>query len=200
MISIDRALLDRKLLGGALGDAASWSTWFVVLRAAFGLVLNAAQLKVFASVAGNRHPPNKRCRELWCVIGRRSGKSRIAAALAVFIALFIRHKLSPGERGQVIVLAASQEQAKTVFAYAKGFLSESDALRKEVASMSQSEIRLRNGITISIHANSFRTVRGRTLVLSIFDEIAFWKAETSVAPDAETFRRCCRHWRPRTEC
>src|SRR5262249_32020795 len=109
-MDIDRALLNKKALGAALGDAMSWSTWLVALLAAFGLSLNAAQQRVFASVAGDRLPPTRRVRELWCIIGRRSGKSRIAAALAVYFALFFKHKLSPGERGMVVIVAASQDQ------------------------------------------------------------------------------------------
>jgi type 1 fimbriae regulatory protein FimB/type 1 fimbriae regulatory protein FimE len=37
MMPIDRALMDSNLLGAALGDGASWSTWLAVLRAAFAL-------------------------------------------------------------------------------------------------------------------------------------------------------------------
>jgi hypothetical protein len=39
-------------------------------------------------------------------------------------------------------------------------------------------------LVIAIHANSFRTVRGRTLLACIFDEIAFWRDETSATPAA----------------
>jgi hypothetical protein len=186
-MDIDRALLNKKALGAALGDAMSWSTWLVALLAAFGLSLNAAQQRVFASVAGDRLPPTRRVRELWCIIGRRSGKSRIAAALAVYFALFFKHKLSPGERGMVVIVAASQDQARTVFGYVKGFLTESPALRQEIASTSKSEIRLRNGVIIAIHTSSFRTIRGRTLLACIFDEVAYWRDETSVQPDVETY-------------
>jgi phage terminase large subunit-like protein len=38
--------------------------------------------------------PIKRVRELWCIIGRRGGKSRMAAALACYFALFVKHKLA----------------------------------------------------------------------------------------------------------
>ena len=47
---------------------------------------------------------------------------------------------------------------------------------------------LNNDVSISITTNSFRQVRGQTVVLSIFDECAFWKDETSVKPDVETYR------------
>lgn len=186
-VTIDGALRDPNLLGAALGDASSWSTWFVVLKAAFGLPLNAEQQQVFNSVAGNRKPPLSRVRELWAIIGRRGGKSRVAAALAVFFACFVKHKLAAGERGMVLVLAASQEQARTVFAYALAFLKTSPVLSKEIASATRGEIVPRNGIVIAIHTNSFRTIRGRTLCACIFDEIAFWRDETSATPDTETY-------------
>jgi hypothetical protein len=188
VISIDTALCDPQLLGAALVDTASWQVWQVVLKSAFGLVLTEAEAKTFAAVAGDRNPPVSRVRELWAIVGRRGGKSRIAAALAVFLACFGKHKLARGERGMVLVLAASQAQAKTVFEYVRGFLDASPILRQEVVGESSHEVRLRNGITIAVHSNSFRTVRGRTLIACIFDEVAFWRDESSAIPDVETYR------------
>lgn len=49
------------------------------------------------------------------VVGRRGGKSRIAAAIAVFVACIVEQRLAPGERGLCLLLAASVEQAKVVF-------------------------------------------------------------------------------------
>jgi hypothetical protein len=92
--SIDEALIDQESLGAALGDPSTWSPWFVCLRAAFGLLLNDEQKKLFAEVAGERGLPLKRVREFWCIAGRRSGKSKMAAAIAVYIAAFCKHKLS----------------------------------------------------------------------------------------------------------
>jgi hypothetical protein len=187
-ITIDRALLDPNLLGAALGDAASWVTWLAVLKAAFGLNLTDEQRDLFMQVAGNRSPPTKRVRELWCQISRRSGKSRIAGALADYAALFVTYHLAAGENGLVLVLAASQAQARTVFGYCLGFIQQSPVLRQELVEATRSEIRLRSGITIAIHSNSFRSIRGRTLLCCIFDEVAFWRDETSATPDIETYR------------
>lgn len=185
--TIDKVLTDHRLLGAALGDLATWATWLVVLKAAFGLALNDAELKVFGSIAGSRSQPKQRVRELWAIVGRRGGKSRIAAALAVFFACFVQHKLSPGERGMVLVLASSVEQGKVVFNYALAFLRSSPVLRNEIAETTRNEIRLKNGIVIAIHTNSFRTVRGRTLLAAIFDEVSFWRDESSATPDAEVY-------------
>ena len=50
------------------------------------------------------------------------------------------------------------------------------------------KFRLTNGVTIAVHSNSFRLIRGRTLLACIFDEIAFWRDDTSANPDIETYR------------
>jgi hypothetical protein len=186
--TIDRALSDPRLLGAALGDGASWSTWLAILRGAFGLSLDERQRATFAAVAGNRAPPTQRVRELWAIAGRRSGKSKISAACALYLALFVKYPLARTDRLMCLVIAGSVDQARTVFDYVRGFLDASPALSGEVANVTQHEITLRNGVVIAVHANSFRTVRGRTLVAAILDEVSFWRDETSALPDVEVYR------------
>jgi hypothetical protein len=187
-ITIDRALADHRMLGAALGDIGTWRTWLAVLKAAFAVPLGGPESAVFAAVAGSRTVPQQRVRELWAVAGRRSGKSRMAAAVAIYLALFLKHRLAHGERGMCLVLAGSMDQAKTVFGYVRGFLEAAPALAKEIVSSTASEIALKNGIVIAVHSNSFRTVRGRTLVACIMDEVSFWRDEASATPDIETYR------------
>jgi hypothetical protein len=186
-LAIDRVLSDPRLLGAALGDPTSWRLWLVVLKAAFALPLDDEERKTFASISGGRVLPLARIRELWCVAGRRSGKSRMAAALAIYFALFIKHKLAAGEKGLVLVLAMTVDQAKVVFDYVLGFMRASEVLAREIESTTRSEIRLKNGITIAVHPNSFRSVRGRTLCACIFDEVAYWRDDTTATPDAEVY-------------
>ena len=187
-ITIDRALQDPQLLGAALGDPKTWATWLATLKSAFGISLNRAERRAFASIAGSRAPPSKKVEQLWVVAGRGSGKSRVSAAIAVYVACFLPHDLDPGETGYVLVLAGSTAQAKAVFSYASAFLRRSPILRKMIESVTACEIRLTNGVTIAVHSNSFRLIRGRTLLACIFDEIAFWRDDTSANPDVETFR------------
>ena len=144
----------------------------------------------FDAVAGGREPPQKRVREFWAIIGRRSGKSRVAAALADFIAAFQEHaaKLAPGEVGTILVLAASKLQAQTVFGYVQAFFEASPILRQLVDTVTADEIRLAGNIAIAVHTNNYRTVRGRTLIACIFDEVGFWRDETTSLPDVETYR------------
>ena len=188
MVELDHALFDHRMLGAGFGDLSTWRTWLAVLKAAFGRPLNSREREIFAAVAGNRIVPTRRVRELWAVAGRRSGKSRIAAAIAVYLALFRKHRLARGETGMCLVLAGSRDQSRSVFSYVRGLLESASALRAEIVNISRYEIELKNGIVIAVHSNSFRTVRGRTLVAAIFDETAFWRDETSALPDVETYR------------
>jgi len=97
-------------------------------------------------------------------------------------------KLAPGETGHVIVLAASKSQARAVHDYVAGFFESSPILRQMLDDINSEEIKLKGNISISVHTNSFRTVRGRTLLAAIFDETAFWRDETSASPDVEVYR------------
>jgi hypothetical protein len=190
LTTIEAAMLDPRLLGAGFGDAKTWRQWRVVVKAAFGIALNREEARAFAAIAGGRKPPAQRVRELWCVLGRRSGKSRVAAALAVFFAAICDHsgKLAPGETGYVLIVAASKDQCKAILGYCEGFFGASPVLSSLVAEVTQDEIRLRNGVVIAVHAANYRTIRSRTLLAVIFDETAFWRSDESAQPDTEVYR------------
>src|SRR5262249_32571248 len=139
-INIAKALRDPNLLGAALGDVSTWRVWVAVLKAAFAEPLSDEERLLFASVAGDRQAPQRRVRELWCgPIGRRSGKSRMSAAVATFIAALVDHskRLVPGETGVVAIIAASREQAAAVFNYVKGFLTSAPLLEQCIESITE---------------------------------------------------------------
>ena len=178
------------LLGAALGDRTSWSRWISILRAAFALPMTNKDCAAFREVAGDRVPPNKRVDELWCVVGRRSGKTRMAAAISTYIGAVEQHKLAPGEVGYVLLLSASRDQAKVAYDYVLGFLHSSPILRQQIESITASEVRLKGSVIIGVHAGSYRTIRGRTLLAIVGDETSFWRDEASAQPDVEIFRAC----------
>jgi hypothetical protein len=188
-VRIDQALLDRNLLGAGL-DPATWGAWITVMRAAAGIELDAEETAFFKSVAGDREAPRAPVAETWIIVGRRSGKSRVAAAKAVHAATLCQHRLSPGERGTILVLAATMGQASTVLGYCLGFLEASPFLRQQIESRTANEIRLEGGVTIAVHPANFRSVRGRTILAAIFDEVAFWRGDDdgSSNPDKEVLR------------
>jgi hypothetical protein len=184
---LDQALIDQNLLGRALGDAAPWAQWLTVLKAFQGVALTPSETDFFLSVSGGRMPPATPMSELWCVVGRRSGKSRMAAAVAVWAALQ-EHRLVPGEVGSVMVMSPTKDQAQAVFGYCLGFLESAPLLAAEVVSATAGEIRLRGNIVISIHAANHRSIRGRTVLAAVFDETAFWRDAESTSPDIEVYR------------
>jgi hypothetical protein len=110
----------------------------------------------------------------------------MAALLAVFLACFreYRARLAPGERAVVMILATDRAQAGVVFGYVRGLL-EHPLLRPLVEAERAESIDLRGGVSIEVHASSYRSVRGRTLAAAILDEVAFWRDETTSNPDAE---------------
>jgi hypothetical protein len=191
--TIARALRDQHLLGAALRDIGSWHVWVAVLKAAFAEPLSDAELATFKQVAGERAPPRQRVRELWAgPIGRRSGKSRMSAATATYIAALVDHseRLVPGETGVVAIIAASREQAAAVFGYVKGFLTSAPLLAQCIDSIAESQIRLQGNVLITVLTNSYRVARGQTLLAVIGDEVSFWRDETAALPDLETYRAC----------
>lgn len=187
-VPIDQALIDARLLGAALGDPETWERWLSILRAAFALPMSSDDRETFAAVAGDRDPPSRRVDELWAVVGRRGGKTRTAAAIAAYIGAIEKHDLAPGEVGFVLLLAPSKAQGAIAFGYILAFLQQSPVLRNLIEGTTQTEIRLKNRVVIGVHASSFRTVRGRTLLAVIGDEMAFWRSEESATPDLEVYR------------
>ena len=131
--------------------------------------------------------PSEQAREAWVVAGRRGGKSRMAALIAVYIAAFrdFSSVLAPGERGVVMLLAADRKQARVLLRYVSGLLDASPLLSSMVEARVRETIRLTNGIDVEIHTSSFRAVRGYSIVAAVCDELAFWPTEETSNPDVE---------------
>jgi len=112
-MNILQALDDPKLFGSAFAGP-TWRAWRVFLAVLFGLPLDAAALEVYRQHTGREGAPSKPASEAFAIVGRRGGKSRIAALVAVFLACFRTYALAPGERGVVMVIAGDRRQARVV--------------------------------------------------------------------------------------
>ncbi len=190
MTTILEALDDPNLLRPVFRDPATWRAWRVVLKATFGLAMEPAERELFSALTGRRTPPAAPAREVWWIKGRRAGGSFTAALVAVYLATFrdYRDHLAPGERATVMVLAADKRQARTILRYVVGIFEAVPILRRRVERELAESVDLRNGVTIEVHANSFRSVRGYTVVAAVLDEVAFWRDETSANPDVEVLK------------
>jgi hypothetical protein len=75
---------DPRLAGPLFTPPETWTPWRAALRAASGLPLDAAQFALFRACTRRDLAPTKRAREFWPIVGRRGGKSRIAAAIGAW--------------------------------------------------------------------------------------------------------------------
>ena len=165
----------------------TWQPWRAFLSALFGLPMSEAWAALYREHTGRTEPPTTAAREGWVIVGRRGGKSRIAALVAVYLACLrdYRDVLAPGEVGTLAVIAADRRQARVVMRYIRAFL-DVPILRQLVKAESKEAIELTNRTVIEVHTASFRAVRGYTLIGVIADEIAFWSVDEAAAdPDKE---------------
>jgi hypothetical protein len=167
----------------------TWRGWIVVAAVIFGLSHGLSQEDQALALAllGRRTLPREPAREFWAVVGRRGGKSRFVAWLAVFLAAFRDYRgiLSPGERGIGMIITPDRRQARVAFRYVAAILEGDPMLAALVESQTREAIHLRNGISIEVHTASFRTLRGYTVVFAIVDEAAYLPTDDSAEPDTE---------------
>ena len=184
-MNILQAIIDGALFGRFFEGGDTWRSWFTVLRCIFGLPLGADEFALFAKCTGRARPFEKPITEGWLICGRRSGKSFIAALIAVYLAAFRDYTpyLAPGERGVVMVLAVDRDQAKVIFRYIVAFFEAVPMLAEMIVARTSDTLELSNRIAIEVQTSSFRSVRGRTLVAALCDEIAFWRDDSSANPD-----------------
>ena len=187
-VSILNVMSDPALLGSSF-PVPAWRPWVNCAAALFGLAheRSAADQRFMQDCLGGRALPTQPVREGWLAIGRRGGKSRFAALVAVYYACFrdYRSVLGPGERGVVMIIAADRRQARVVHGYIAGLLHATPMLEALIVRETGEAIELTNGIRLEIHTASYRSVRGYTVVAAVCDELAFWRTDDAANPDSE---------------
>ena len=100
-MTLPETMRDPALFGRFFLDLSTWAAWEAFIAALFGLRLTDGQLAIYRRHTGRQLPPLGPAREAWLVVGRRGGKSRIAALIGVYLACFRDYGsvLAPGERG-----------------------------------------------------------------------------------------------------
>jgi hypothetical protein len=188
--TLPQALADPLLFGPHFrGD--SWGPWQAFLTALFGLPLSRDQFALFRHCTYRAVAPDAPFTEAALIVGRRGGKSRVLALVAVYLACFrdYRPHLPPGEVATIAVIAANRAQARSIFRYIVGLLKAVPMLARMIAEEGAEDIALNNGVCIEITTASFRTTRGYSFAAVLADEIAFWRSdETSANPDVEILR------------
>jgi hypothetical protein len=186
--TIIEALTDDRFLGASFPDRESWSNWFTILRAIYGLPMTADDLATFKQLTGRDKPDPAGYQTSWLVTGRRGGKSRIMSACAVYMGCFRdwnRH-LAGGETAHIVLAARDHRQAQSLKGYIRGMLTESPLLSRLVLGETGEGIQLSGNVQISVQTSDYRSIRGRTIAVAILDEVAFWPTDAnSASPDIE---------------
>src|SRR5208337_72966 len=119
--------------------------------------MTAEELAIYRQCTGRTEPPAAPFREAALIVGRRGGKSRILALIAVCVASLRAYALylAPGEVATVAVIAADRKQARTIFRYASGLLKAISALHELVEDENTESIILSNRVVIEISTASF---------------------------------------------
>ena len=186
-ISIIQACEDPQIFAPWFKDAQTWTPWFVVLKVMFGLKLTDDEFVIFRKHTGRTTPAPGGYFDLALVVGRRGGKSLILALIAAFLSCFFdwRPYLTAGERATIVVIAADRRQAATIFKYLREMLA-IPLLAGVIQRETNELLELNNSVNVEIQTASFRTIRGRTVVAALCDELAFWRTDEGAGnPDVE---------------
>lgn len=180
-MNIVDVMTDPALFGNQF-SGRSWASWRSLLAGFYGLPTDGKKFKQLTA----RKAPKQALDELWLAVGRRGGKTQIAALLAVYEACFNDYtdKLSPGEVATVFVIAADRKQARSAMRYIRGLLQSNPMLEKMVIKDGEEIIELSNRTAIEIMTASHKSIRGYSVAAAICDEIAFWSSD-GANPDKE---------------
>jgi phage terminase large subunit-like protein len=153
--------MDHPQLFGRWFKGESWDPWRVFLAALFGLPMSPEPAAFYQQCTGRSKPPETASTEAWVIAGRRAGKSAILAFIACYLACFRDYApyLQIGERATIRIMSADRDQARVIFRYLTGFMSEIPLLAKLVAKQTSEQIELINSVSIEIGTASFRSAR-----------------------------------------
>ena len=176
VITLGRALSDPNLFAHHF-KGKSWAAWKVFLAALFAEPPDEAGLAVYRERTGRTTWPTAPFTEAAVIVGRRGGKSRTLALIAVYLACFRDYApyLAPGEVATIGVLAVDKGQARAIFRFVLGLLKAVPMLEPLIVRRDTETIELSNRVHIEIATASFRSTRGYSYAAVLGDEVAFWR-------------------------
>jgi hypothetical protein len=184
-LDVVASLRDPRLLGGlpSFRNLSTWIPWLVFVKAVYGLPLDALELEVFRARTGRRDPRAGGYPEAVAVVGVQSGKSRLAAALAVHAAL-------TGERGTYALLVGQDHRGamRALLRYAREPFETLDSFRAEVRRETSDTLELANGVSLSAYPCRPAAARGIRACMVVIDELAFFTATDGRPTDREMLR------------
>ena len=185
-MNVVEALRERALLGSmaAFRDLGSWRAWLVFLRAVYGLAMDPADVDVFRKHTGRTTPRPGGYPEAVCIVGRQSGKSRVAAVACAFEAAVSK------DRGTYALLVAQDERSarRTLFSYAREPFKSVPVFAREIVRETTDAMELSSGVTLACYPCRPAAVRGVRASIVCVDELAYFTATDGRPTDREMLR------------
>lgn len=191
-LTIVDALEDDALFGAlpAFQYLATWRAWLVFLRATYGLPLNEAGQAIFCERTGRSRyePPCGGYREAVCIVGRQSGKTRIAATIAAFEAMTAPAEGDGTETFALLVAQDARAALRTLFAYARAPFERVPVLEQSVRDRRAETVTLESGCVLAAYPCRPQAVRGLRARVVVCDELAFYRSSEGYPTDTEMLR------------
>jgi hypothetical protein len=166
-------------------DGPTWAPWAAFYAAKDGVPLSDDVLAIYRACTGRQDAPAQPARESFAVVGRRGGKSRAAAAYAMWTGIRTdwTRRTAPGEAAWCLLIGADKQQAALLLSYCKA-ISRTPLVAPFVRRTLKDRIELLTGAHVAVATASHKTTRGYSLALAVLDELAFWNAdELGASPD-----------------
>jgi hypothetical protein len=171
----------------ALFPGDTWRPWRAAAAAVFALPPEPGEQELHAQCTGRATWPTRPAREAWFIVGRRGGKSVFATRMAGLLAFFrdYRPHLTAGEVGVAAIVAADRGQARVDFRYVSAMVDSLPKLSARVVSRTQDRLELDTRVAVEVTTCTVRAPRGRTVIVAVCDEVAFWQDDAGSNPDRE---------------
>ncbi len=184
------ALRDPHGFGGlaCFRDLASWGRWLVFLKAVYGLPMDTDELEIFQHHTGRTAPLPGGYPVAVVIVGRQSGKTRIAGTVAAYEAL-IAPRVPDGESEFALLVSQDERGAlRTLFSYAKAPFTRPLLKAAVVGKAKKDSFRLSNGLWIACYPCRPEALRGPRARVSVVDELGFFITSDGHPTDQEMLR------------
>jgi len=187
--SIIEFMEDRRLFGDTF-IGPSWRPWKTILRAAYGLPLSKSEKRWFCAHTGRTRyvPPQGGWAEVLVIVGRQSGKTRVAALIADYEAAFPIKTPDLGSYFATLVAQDQRNALRTLLDYARAPFLTSPPLKAEVLGDAADVLTLRTRVKLAAYPCRPASVRGPRNVVAICDELAFYQSTEGNPTDTEMLR------------
>ncbi len=182
--------LENEAFFGRTFHDPSWANWKRILRATYGLPLDAAGRAWICQHAGlsKYSPPPGGPKEVAVITGRQSGKTIIASRVIGYEAAFPLMRPGVGEYYALMVSQDQRSSLRTLMSYAKAPFETSPVLKGSVLNATADALSLNTGVTIAAYPCRPAAIRGLRSVINIADELAFFLSTEGNPVDLEMLR------------